>query len=188
MTLILLVAVSSCKNDPTPKPKGQLRLDYPEALYKPLLSTCPYTFEKNYIAEIEVPRNKRNCWINLNYPQLKGKIYLTYHPVNNNLNALLTDVQKATQEHTQKADLIGSRPYENAKQRAYGMVYEVEGNAASPLQFYLTDSTSHFLSGSVYFYAKPNYDSILPAAHYIKKDVIKLIESLQWQNIANDTE
>lgn len=117
----------------------------------------------------------------MSYPNLKGKIHLTYKPVTDNLKVLLKDVQNLTQEHTQKAEGIATRPYSNNEQRAYGMLYEVEGDAASPLQFYLTDSTNHFLAGSVYFYTKPNYDSILPAAHYLKKDVIALMESLKWQ-------
>ena len=67
------------------------------------------------------------------------------------------------------------------EQEAYGMVYEIEGNAASPVQFYVTDQETHFLTGSVYFNTKPNYDSILPAAHYLKKDVKMLMESLVWK-------
>ena len=62
------------------------------------------------------------------------------------------------------------------------MFYEVVGNAASQAQFYVTDSTQHFLSGSLYFYVKPNYDSILPATEYVKNDIRKIMETLQWKN------
>jgi gliding motility-associated lipoprotein GldD len=62
------------------------------------------------------------------------------------------------------------------------MVYEVEGDAATPVQFYVTDNKQHFLRGAVYFSVKPNYDSILPAAHYLKKDVLVLMESLKWKD------
>ena len=61
------------------------------------------------------------------------------------------------------------------------MFYEVGGNAASQSQFYVTDSTKHFLAGSVYFYAKPNFDSILPAAEYIKNDMRSILESMKWK-------
>ena len=61
------------------------------------------------------------------------------------------------------------------------MLYEVKGNVASLAQFYVTDSVNHFLTGSLYFYAKPNYDSILPAAHYLKKDIKHIMESLHWK-------
>ena len=59
--------------------------------------------------------------------------------------------------------------------------YEVGGNAASQSQFYVTDSTEHFLTGSLYFYAKPNYDSILPAAKYLEKDIKHIMETVKWK-------
>ena len=59
---------------------------------------------------------------------------------------------------------------------------EISGNAASQIQFHVTDSSKHFLKGSLFFYSKPNYDSILPAVEYIKKDMIQMLETLQWNN------
>ena len=53
---------------------------------------------------------------------------------------------------------------------------------ASPYQFFLTDNINNIISGFVYFNIKPNYDSILPAINYIEKDIIKLIESFNWNN------
>ncbi|WP_046743086.1 gliding motility lipoprotein GldD [Kordia zhangzhouensis] len=176
--LLICVLLISCGDEVLPKPKGFLRLEFPEALYAKVQSDCPYTFEKNQIAVINP---KQNCWINLDYPALKGTLHLSYVPVNGNLRQLLEDVQKLTYEHAVKADAIEPTVYENAAQNVYGMVYEVEGNAASQAQFYVTDSTKHFLTGSLYFNVKPNYDSIYPAVIYIKKDIRTLIESLQWK-------
>ena len=107
------------------------------------------------------------------YPSMKGSIFITYKSVEGNLNELLSDAQKLSYEHVVKADNILEQPYINPESRVYGMFYEVEGDAASQSQFYLTDSTRHFVTGSLYFYAKPNYDSILPAAVYL--------ESLTWK-------
>ena len=59
--------------------------------------------------------------------------------------------------------------------------FKVVGNAASQLQFFLTDSIHHFMIGSLYFYSRPNYDSLLPALDYIEKDVIHLMETLEWK-------
>ena len=87
-----------------------------------------------------------------------------------------------TQKHVIKADEIAEQPFLNQKRRVFGMFYEVGGNAASQSQFYVTDSTKHFLSGSLYFYAKPNYDSILPAADYLKNDIKHIMESLRWKD------
>jgi hypothetical protein len=38
----------------------------------------------------------------------------------------------------------------------------MQGNAASSTQFYVTDSTTHFLRGVLYFYSAPNADSLKP--------------------------
>lgn len=188
VSFILLVLVTlvfaSCKDDVLPKPKGYLKLDYPEASYKTYESDCPFTFDVNSMVEVEKPKGQQHyCGINLSYPTLKGKIHLTYLAVDEDLlKKSLRDAQNLTQEHTHKAESIKPILYDNEEQQAFGMVYEVEGDAASPVQFYVTDNNKHFLRGAAYFNVKPNYDSILPAAFYLKKDVQKLMESLQWKN------
>jgi len=173
---------TSCKEDSMPKPKGYLKLEYPEAVYKKHLTDCPFTFDVNDITEIEKPRGGQYCGVNLSYPLLNGKIHLTYIGVDEDLlKRSLRDAQNLTQEHTQKAESIGAYPFEDKVHNKYGMVYEIEGNAASPVQFYITDNKKHFLRGAAYFNVKPNYDSILPAAQYLKKDIQVLMESVQWE-------
>ena len=113
---------------------------------------------------------------------MKGSIYISYYPVDDNLKALITDAQKLPLKHEIKADAILSQTFINQQNDTYGLFYEVEGNAASQAQFYLTDSLNHFMTGSIYFKAKPNYDSILPAAEYLKKDMRKIMESLTWKD------
>jgi gliding motility-associated lipoprotein GldD len=94
---------------------------------------------------------------------------------------LLKDAQKLTFEHVIKADDIVEIPFINTKNKVYGMFYDLGGNAASNTQFYLTDSIQHFVTGSVYFYSKPNYDSIMPASSYIKDDMKTLMETMRWK-------
>ncbi|TRO64435.1 gliding motility lipoprotein GldD [Christiangramia sabulilitoris] len=178
--LLLAVLSISCKDDPRPKPKGFLALEYPNAEYERVDIGCPYTFDKNVIAEISPSRNRIPCWIQLDYDEMKGSVFITYQPVENNLDSLLSDAQKLPLQHTIKADLIEGDVYTNDLNRTYGMFYEVDGNAASQAQFYLTDSTHHFLTGSVYFKSLPNFDSIVPAADYLKADIRHLMESLKW--------
>jgi gliding motility-associated lipoprotein GldD len=101
--------------------------------------------------------------------------------VNGNIKKLLRDAQKLTYEHVIKADDILEQPYLHSQQKVYGMFYQVDGNAATNSQFYATDSKKHFVTGSVYFYAKPNFDSIMPAASYIKNDMQRLMETLKWK-------
>ena len=178
----------SCGEDYVPKPKAQLRLEYPNAKYVDADLKLPFTFDKNLLAqkitlkELEAPTESYG--VNLEYPALKGTIFLTYKAINKdekNLRDFLRDAQKFTLEHTKKADEIPAYPYENKERKVYGMLSEVKGNVASPAQFYVTDSINHFLTGSLYFYAKPNYDSILPAANYLQKDIKRIMETVTWK-------
>lgn len=161
-----------------PKPKAMLRLDLPKRDFEVVQNDCELSFEKNTVANL---KTGNDCSMVLDYPMIRGSIYLTYKEVDNNLNTLLTDAQKLSYEHVVKADNIVEQPFINAEDEVYGMFYEVTGNAASQSQFYVTDSTDHFLTGSLYFYAKPNYDSIYPAAVYLQKDIRRIMESLKWE-------
>lgn len=176
--VVILVLFVSCKDEVLPKPKAMLRLEYPKAEYKELDADCTYTFDLNTLS---VVKENKDCSLVLDYPAMKGSIYITYKPVKDNLNTLLTDAQKLSYEHVVKADNIVEQPFVNSNSRVYGMFYEVSGNAASQSQFYITDSINHFVTGSLYFYAKPNYDSILPAAFYMQKDVRRIMETLRWK-------
>ena len=183
---LILLLCFSCGEDPVPKPKGFLRLEYPQAEYMDVEMDLPFTFEKNSLAsrikKVKTADDNRSFGINIDYPSLKGTIYLTYIKVTqDNLIPLIRDSQNLTQEHTQKADVIEGDFYANKDHRVFGMFYEIGGNAASQSQFYVTDSVNHFLNGSLYFYTKPNYDSILPAADYLKKDIKHIMESLKWK-------
>lgn len=180
LILFFLFAIS-CADDPQPKPNAFLAMDYPQAEYETFEPNCPFHFEVNEIATPSNPVIDQDCWINLNYELLNGTIFITYQPVTNNLDSLLRDAQKLPLQHTIKADAIEGDVYINPYNRTYGMFYEVSGNAASQAQFYLTDSVKHFLTGSVYFQAQPNFDSILPAAAYLKKDMRHLMETVEWQ-------
>jgi gliding motility-associated lipoprotein GldD len=173
-----LLLFTSCKDDVFPKPTSHLRLDYPIAKYVNFDNQCPFSFEMNSNAVI---KGEKDCGFTISYPKMKATIYLTYKPVNRDINVLLRDAQKLTYEHVIKADDILEQPYLNPSKRVYGMFYRVDGNAATNSQFYVTDSTKHFVTGSVYFYAKPNYDSIMPAASYVRNDMQRLMETLKWR-------
>lgn len=176
--VLLTLGFVSCKNDVIPKPSSYLRLDYPEAKYVHFENNCPFSFDMN---EDAIIKGKPNCSFEISYPKMKATLYLSYKPVNGNVKLLLKDAQKLTYEHVIKADDILEQPYLNPDKKVYGMFYHVNGNAATNAQFYVTDSTKHFLDCSVYFYAKPNYDSIMPATSYIKNDMRVLMETLKWK-------
>lgn len=175
---VVLFCVVGCKDDVLPKPASYLRLDYPIAEYARYETDCPFTFDVNTEGRI---KQNDGCNLSIDYPKMKATIYLTYKPVSNNIDKLLTDAQKLTYKHVVKADDIIEQPFLNRKHRVYGMFYQVNGNAATNTQFYVTDSTRHFIDCSVYFYAKPNYDSIMPAISYVRNDLQNLMESLRWK-------
>src|SRR5690606_32926463 len=168
----------ACQDQLLPKPKAHLRLEYPDA-GRISLETDHFLISRNTLSKI---KNRDGNSLILDYPSIHASIFITYKKVDDNLNKLLSDAQKLSYEHVVKADGIYEEQVENDAHRVYGMYYEVQGNAASQSQFYLTDSTGHFVTGSLYFYAKPNYDSILPAAAYLQNDIRELIESLRWKN------
>ena len=178
LILICSFLLFGCKEDPIPKPKGFLSLGYPSPQYQTFQGNCPYVFDRNRYAKV-VPKGQ--CAMNLEYPNMKATIYLSYKPVSDDLNALLRDAQKLAIDHTIRAEGIVDQPFVNPEDEVYGMFYSISGNAASQSHFYVTDSTKHFLTGSLYFYIKPNYDSIYPAAVYLQKDIRKIMESLRWQ-------
>jgi gliding motility-associated lipoprotein GldD len=175
---LLCLSLLSCGDEKMPKPTGQLSLEYPKAKYMKFSNSCGFDFDKNELAETKATSN---CGLEIHYPKMKATVYLTYKPVQNNLDKLLTDAQKLTFEHAIKANDIAEQPYVNPTSKVYGMFYQVGGNAATNAQFYVTDSTKNFVTASMYFYSKPNFDSILPAADYIKNDMKKIIESIKWK-------
>jgi gliding motility-associated lipoprotein GldD len=180
--LILLTILSifvSCNEDVLPKPKAYLSLKYPKKSYKELELKRPYSFE--FLKNTIVINDAKN-WLKIKYPELKASIDITYRPVSNNLKELLTEAEKLVFKHTLKAEQIIPKDFVNPKKRVFGSLYEITGNAASQIQFHITDSTNNFLKGSLYFYAKPNYDSILPAVAYIKEDILHLVETLEWKH------
>ena len=179
MSLLVICSVLffACEDQAIPKPKAQIRLEYPEG---PLsnLEMDDFKFQYNGLATPDL--DSENAF-SLIYPEMKGAIFLSYKKVNGNLEKLITDARRLSYEHAVKADNIVEQPYVNPDKKVYGSLFEVQGNAASQSQFFVTDSTEHFLTGSVYFYTKPNYDSILPAAAYLQNDIRGIIETLEWK-------
>lgn len=176
--LSFLFFIFSCNSDFLPKPKAYLSLEYPEKEYQNLAIERPYTFDIQQNTKII---DEPNNWLKIQYPNLKASLDITYKPIENNLQELLVDAEKLVFKHAVKAEQIIPKDFLNYEKRVFGSLYEITGNAASNLQFHATDSTHHFIKGALYFYAKPHYDSILPAVEFIKKDILQLIETIEWK-------
>ncbi|MDR1985304.1 MAG: gliding motility lipoprotein GldD [Prevotellaceae bacterium] len=182
---IALILIAACRNNniKAPKPYGYFRITMPENTYRKFdTNKEPYTFEYSTIAKIEERTDKpEQKWINIVYPQHNATIYITYHNVKNNLDTIINDSHNFTYRHTIKANAIDEMTYFFPEKKVYGLYAELEGDAASPIQFLLTDSTRNFLRGSLYFNAEPNSDSVMPVVEFIRKDIIHLMETLEWK-------
>ena len=176
--VLSFVFFCACDEEYLPKPKARIALNYPVPDYIVQKAPCSFSFERNHIARLE---SMENCSSKLLYPNLKATVYLSYVPIQNNLDSLLYDAYQLPSKHIIKATDIPERVFSNPKDKVHGTLFRVVGEAASQAQFFLTDSTDHFLVGSLYFYTRPNYDSLMPAARYIEKDLTHLMESLRWQ-------
>ncbi len=189
--LVSLILFSSCNETYTPKRNGYFRIDFPkERIFTTYdNAVCPFTFEYPTYGAIQKDSTdmkemqEHPCWFNIIFPEYKSKIYLSYTAISasNPLDKLIKDSYKLTFKHTVKADYIDETPIHGDNKNVSGIMYDVGGNAASAVQFYITDSMHHFLRGSLYFYASPNADSIAPSVTYFKKDVEHIIKTLKWK-------
>lgn len=184
----LLILFSGCDTDEeilSPKPKGYYRIDFPEKKYKLYDSMCPYTFEIPTYSEIV--KNKQAsaepCWLNIEFKTLRATIYLSYKPVKNNIAQYLEDSHEFANRHQIKATGLDQITILRDSAKVYGLLFDISGNAASALQFYLTDSTNHFLRGSLYFNSAPNVDSLKIVIDFLKTDILHLINTTKWKNV-----
>lgn len=179
-----LLFLISCNDTPTPKPRGYFRIGLPEKEYRLLDSIFPYTFEYPVYANItgDLHAKSETNWINIDFPRFKGRIHLSYKTINKNLGTFTEDAHSLVMKHIPKASAIEEIRIENRENRVYGLLYDIKGTgAASPCQFYVTDSTSHFLRGALYFSVIPNNDSLAPVIDFIKSDIQHMLETMKWK-------
>ena len=186
----LLFLVSCEEFTPVPKPRAYPRVIYPEKAYKPFdASYCNFTFDMPAYATIEKDTSffdekpKDECWFNLDVKQLNAKIYCSYNPIRNraDFDELVADAFAMTNKHNIKASYIDEFPVRRPTDQVYGIVFHVEGAAASTYQFFLTDSTRNFMRGALYFNTQTRPDSLAPVIAFMKQDVDRLVGSLKWQ-------
>ncbi len=181
LVLLFVALTTGCEKKYIPKPKGYFRIDLPKHEYHEFDTIFPYKFEYSKYARYEI-YNKDSAWINIFYPRFKAKIHITYkNPQTENLDEIIDESQTLVYKHTLKADAIDEDLLADTLHNVYGILYTLEGNSASNIQFYITDSSKHFFRGALYFEVKPNYDSLRPVITYIKDDIKHLIKSMRWK-------
>ncbi|HCC70606.1 MAG TPA: gliding motility lipoprotein GldD [Bacteroidales bacterium] len=176
------ILLYGCRNNYVPRPRGHFRIDFPEKEYTVFDSVCPFSFEYPVYSIIKKePGMDEYCWFNIEFPNYKGKLHLSYMDVSNNLKMLTDDAHKLAYKHSVKADAIEEKLWINDKKNVYGIIYLISGDAASSVQFFVTDSLSHYLRGSLYFDALPDKDSLAPVISFFRDDIVHLVETLEWQ-------
>lgn len=181
---LLSLLLSSCSDVPQPKPRGYFRIALPEKQYVSLDSMSYYSFEYPVYSTItpDFHSIEEKEWINIEFPSFKGTIHLSYKKVENNLSDYIEDSYQMITKHITKATGIRDSVVIDADRDVYGLMYFLEGEGvASPLQFYLTDSVSHFMRGSLYFNVYPNNDSLRPVIDFITNDARHLVNTLNWK-------
>lgn len=184
---VIVSALSACGNhDYSPKPRGFYRIVFPRHEYQEYNEGCPFTFEypKYSVIEPDKKGDAKPCWINMQLPQFKGTLHLSYQPVTSKkvFNELTEDARTFAFKHTVKATSIDEGVIRYPDRKVYGIYYTIDGNAASSAQFFLTDSTKNYIRGALYFNSEPRLDSIQPVLDFVKKDVDVMIKTFRWKN------
>lgn len=181
LPLFFLLTCGEEQADYWPKPFGFLRLEFPERIYSEYTSACPYSFEvADYFKVVD-----KDTFCNMKdivLDRFNATVNLTYIPVDTNLNLLIERSRQFVYEHSQFADAIEEEVIINNENKTYGLQYHISGDAASPYQFYLTDSVNHFMRGALYFNVRPNFDSVRSSLEYIKEDMHHMLNTTRWKN------
>lgn len=185
ITIIALAAIAltliSCENHYTPRPKGYLRFSFPEHTYNHV--TLPkLSFDKpDYMTLTQKESPKDELWFDLVYPQYGVNLHLSCKPVSKNLALLVKDAHRFVYEHTIKSSGIDEITINNPHNNTHGIIYRIHGNVATNIQFIVTDSTKHFLRGSLYINSRPNEDSLAPIIDFVNYDINHIINSIRWR-------
>ena len=180
----LFCILEGCGDNAVPKPRGYFRIDFPPREYQLYNANCPFIFEYPVCSNIsyDVGTTIEPCWFNIEFPRYRAKLYISYKRISGNLAEIIQESHEFAYSHSVKADAITEQPWINSEKEVYGILYDIKGNTASSVQFYLTDSTNNFIRGALYFAATPEEDSLAPVIKYFREDIVHLIETLKWKD------
>ena len=173
--------IFSCKENNLPKQNGFLRIEFKEpyySIYEETDTSFNFYYNSNSTDLDQIGNNQ----FLFDYSDINLYLNLSFYNIKNNhdLEKKVGDFSLILDTHTKKSNGVILREYDNDNRRIFGKLYEIKGDVASPVQFYLTDSISNFISGSVNLKFKSNYDSIFPSIQYVKNDILVLFESINW--------
>jgi gliding motility-associated lipoprotein GldD len=193
LAFLVLTCLLSCNSAYTPKRRGYFRIDFPPHQYQSFdRPGYPYSFDYPLYATVtrdssffdSLPENP--YWINIDFPRFGARIYVSYKAIGpvkgagNTFDKLRDDAFKMTFKHTYKASSIDPTVIQTPNGIG-GIFFNVGGNAATAQQFFLTDTTRHFLRGALYFDTTPNEDSLGIVNRFLQEDLTHLINTFRWK-------
>ncbi len=186
-SLVVVLILVSCQDKYTPKPRGFFRIHLPSREYVMTENAFPYSFEHPVYSQFvpDLRPGAEPYWADLVFPGFKGTLHLSYKRVDGSasLVSYVEDARRFAQKHIPKATAIFEEPYVDQQRRVYGVLYQIKGReAASPIQFFATDSLHHFLRGALYFKVTPNNDSLAPVIDFLEEDIRHIFRTLKWQS------
>jgi len=188
--IVMLMLSVACNSVVVQKPKGYAQVKLPTKSYIRFESTdYPYSFEYptygmvdkqvSYLGEAK----QKSGWLNIQFPQFGATMYLSYAPISNQshiLDTLVRDAYTFANNHNSKASFIEDSAFEAGK-GLKGVFFHIGGDVATTYQFFVTDSTRHFLRAALYFDTTPNEDSLAPINTFLFKDMQQMVRSLRWK-------
>jgi len=187
MMICALLVNQGCRNEYTPKPRGFIRFDLPDKEYQRYDTVMPYSFEYPVYAQIEkdpaVPDHLLYRRLNVHFVPVKGTLHVTYEPLDQvNLDTLISEAVDFVYKHVPKATTILKSKLLYPEHKVFGTLFDIKGRgAASTYQFYVTDSTNHFLRGALYLNTATDNDSLRPVIDFLKEDIDHFIKTLYWK-------
>ena len=180
---LLLTACAHREVAEIPKPTGYFRIEVPPHSYHPFDTILPFSFDCSDYATCSFEKKDENTlWLFLNYHDFNADIDITYMPLHNDLHERILAEDKLVANHYKIADDVEYSIINDPESRIFGQIYDIKGKSvACPLSFWMTDSTSHYFRGALYFNHAPNNDSLQPVIDFIREDVLKLIETFHWK-------
>jgi len=185
----IIIFLTACSENYLPKPKGYNRIDLPPHEFKVLAEDHPYVFEysTHSVIQKDISLIAEPHWIDVYYPAFDAFIQLTYKPIYGkmkNFDEHIDDSHKLAGKHNIKAYSIDEGLIKTPKGYV-ATIFELTGEVPSQFQFYITDSTNHFLRGAIYFKTSTKNDSLAPVIEYLKYDAIHLMNTLDWKESSN---
>lgn len=180
LTLSMVLLSTSCRQTATPRPEGYFRIDAYPACYSPVdIGTISLHINDSAMCIIPPEENLDNAlWRNIVYPRYNATIYLSYLPIDNNLDQLMAESIELVYRQNVNTDKVEAIEYESNEEQLYATLFTLSAESATPIQFIATDRSQYLLRGALYYDSTVKSDSVAPTLHYLREDIMHLIESI----------